>query len=89
MLQKLHDTFGEVIIFLSNEELPKVTVTKMTNILNNPAISHKLKADLAETVDAMSIFVRMKYNLEGDGPLALVAYTSTQSLCYIFRMLQH
>ena len=55
MLQQLHDAFGDVITFLNNEELPKVTVTKMTNILNNPANSRKLKVEIAVTVDAMNI----------------------------------
>ena len=80
VLQQLHDAFGDAVTFLSNGELPKVTVTKMINILNNPATSRKLKVELAVTVDAMSIFVRTTYNLEGDGPLALVAYTSIRSL---------
>ena len=57
MLQQLHDAFGDAVTFLSNGELPKVTVTKMTNILNNPATSRKLKVELAVTVDGMSIFV--------------------------------
>ena len=55
MLQQLHDAFGDAVTFLSNGELPKVTVT---NILNNPATSRKLKVELAVTVDTMSIFVR-------------------------------
>ena len=80
VLQQLHDAFGDAVTFLSNEELPKVTVTKMTNILNNPATSHVLKVELAVTVDAMKIFVQTTYNLEGDGPLALVAYMSIRSL---------
>ena len=80
VLQQLHDASGDAITFLSNEELPKVTVTKMTNILNNPATSRKQKVELAVTVDAMSIFVRTTYILEGDGPLALVAYTFIHSL---------
>jgi len=54
VLQQLHDAFGDVIPF---SEMPKVTVTKMTNILNKPATSRKLKEELAVTVDAMSIFV--------------------------------
>lgn len=46
----------------------------MTDILNNPGILRKLKVELAATVDAMRPFVQATYNLEGDGPLALVAY---------------
>ena len=63
VLQQLHDAFGDAVTFLSSGELPKVTVTKITNILNNPATSRKLKVELAVTVDTMSIFVRTTYNL--------------------------
>ena len=57
MLNQLHNAFVDVVTFLSNGELPKVTVTKMTNILNNPATFRKLKLELAVIVDAMSMFV--------------------------------
>ena len=80
MLQQLHDAFGDAITFLNNEDLSKVTITKLTNILNNPATCRKLKVELAVTIDAMDIFVRTTYNLEGDGPLALSAYTLIRSL---------
>ena len=76
VLNQLHNAFADVVTFLSNGELPKFTVTKMTNILNNLATFRKLKLELAVIVDAMSMFVRTTYmnNLEGDGPLALVLY---------------
>ena len=80
VLQQMHNAFGDVVTFLSNEELPKVTVSKMTTILNNPATRRKLKVELAVTVDAMKLFVQTTYNLEGAGPLALVTYQSIRSL---------
>ena len=55
------------------------TVSKMTNILNNPVTCRKLKVELAATVDAMRLFVQTTYSLEGDGPLALVTYQSIRS----------
>ena len=57
MLQQLHDAFRDAVTFLRNQELPKITVTKMTNILNNPVTSHKLKVELAAIVDAMSLLI--------------------------------
>ena len=80
VLQQLHDAFGDAVTFLSNEELPKVTVSKMTNILNNPVTCRKLKVELAATVDAMRLFIQTTYSLEGDGPLALVTSPYAHSM---------
>lgn len=55
----MHDAFGDVVSFLRNEELPKVTVSKMTNILNYPATCRKLKVELAVTMDAIWLFVQI------------------------------
>ena len=52
----------------------------MTEILNNPGMRHKFKVELAVTVDAMAAFVKATYNLERDGPLALMAYECVRSL---------
>ena len=76
----MYDAFGDVCIFLFNQELPKTTTTKMTNILNSPANSRKLKIELAVTVDAMDPFVRATYKLEDDGPLSITAYECVRSL---------
>lgn len=80
VIQQIHDAFGDVSTFVSNQELPAVTTTKMTNILNNAANSRKLKIELALTVDAMLPFVKATYYLEGDGPLSLTAYECVRSL---------
>ena len=43
------------------------------DILNNFDICRKLKIELEATVLAVHPFVRTKYTLEGDGPLATTA----------------
>lgn len=80
VIKQMHDAFGDVCTFLGNRELPTTTTTKMTDILNSPANSRKLKIELAATVDAMHPFVRVTYNLEGDGPLSLTAHECVRSL---------
>ena len=52
----------------------------MTEILNNPGTCRKFKIELAVTVHAMAAFVKATYILEGDGPLALMAYECVRSL---------
>lgn len=74
----MQNAFGDVCTFLGNPELPTTTTTKVTDILNNPANSRKLKIELAVT--AMDPFVRATYNLEGDGPLSITAYECVHSL---------
>ena len=50
-------------------------------VLDDPAITRKLKIEIATTVDAMEPFVKATYKLEGDGPLSLEAY---QQLSILF-----
>ena len=74
VIQKVHDSFGDVVTFLSCQDLPSVSSGKLREILRNPPQCRKLKIELAITVDSMAPFVRSTYNLEGDGILALSAY---------------
>ena len=80
VIAQIHDAFGDVTTFLQNDDLPSTTVTKMSEILNNPGMCRKFKIELAVTVDAMAAFVKATYNLEGDGPLALMAYECVRCL---------
>ena len=80
MIAQIHDAFGDVTTFLQNDDLPSTTVTKISEILNNPGMCQKFKIELAVTVDAMAAFVKATYNLEGDGPLALMAYGCVRCL---------
>ena len=80
VIAQIHDAFGDVTTFLQNDDLPSTTVTKMSEILNNPGMCRKFKIELAVTVDAMAAFVKATYNLEGDGPLALMAYECVHCL---------
>ena len=59
----MHNTFADV---LQNDDLPSTTVTKMTDILDNPGVCRKFKVELAVTFDATGPFVKATYNLEGD-----------------------
>ena len=79
VLKQMHDAFGDVCTFLGNRDLPTTTTTKMTDILNSPANSRKLKIELAVIVDVMDPFVRATYNLEGDRPLSITAYGCVHS----------
>ena len=80
MIKQMHDAFGDVCTFISNQELPATTTTKVKDIINNPAKSRKLKIELAVTVDSMDPFIKATYCLEGDGPLSLSAYECVRSL---------
>ncbi len=55
-------------------DLPRTTTGKLLDILDDQLKRRKMKFELAVTVDAMEPFTKAKYSLEGDGPLALVAY---------------
>jgi hypothetical protein len=61
VIKQMHDAFGDVCTFLCNQELPNTMTTKMTDILNSPANSRKLKIELAVTVDSMDPFVRATF----------------------------
>lgn len=52
----------------------------LLNILRDPSQSRKLKMELAVTIDVMEPFVKATYVLEGDGPLAFVAYERLTTL---------
>ena len=62
LIKQVHDTFADVESFLQNENLPSSTSGKMLKMLNNVGSSHKLKAELAITVDGMMAFVQATYN---------------------------
>ena len=74
VIEQFHNTFGDVPLFLSYCDLPTATTNKLLRILEDQPTCRKLKLEVAVTVDAMKPFVKATYLLEGDGPLALVAY---------------
>ena len=88
VIYQLHNTFGDVRVFLCRSDLPPVTTTKMLKIIDDDPMCRKLKMELSITVDAMEPFVKATYSLEGDGPLALVAYQRL-SLLYSQISLEH
>ena len=74
VISQILNTFGDVLTFLANDDLPPVTSGKLLEIVCDPTKARKLKIELAITVDAMEPFVKATYKLEGDGALCLVAY---------------
>ena len=75
--KQVHDAFGDVSSFLSSSSLPPASSGRLSAILNDPAKCRKLKIEIVITVDTM---VAATYLLEGDGPLALVAYRQISKL---------
>ena len=49
----MHVTFGDVLAFLRNSDLPPITKGKMLITIDNEPASRKLKMELAITVDAI------------------------------------
>ena len=80
VMHQIHNSFGDVDTFVRNEELPTATTRKLTDILDAQSKCRKLKMELAVTIDAMELFVKTTYNLEGDGPLAIHAYEQVKAL---------
>lgn len=66
--------------FLQNPDLPSTTCSKMLDIISNLAKFRKLQIELAATIDAMELFVKATYVLEGDGVLALSVYAQIHAL---------
>ena len=64
VIQKVHDSFGDVVTFLSCQNLPSVSSGKLREILQNPPQCRKLKIELAITVDSMAPFVRLLTTLK-------------------------
>ena len=79
VLHQLHNTFGDVADFIHGD-IPASASKALLEILHDPAKSRKLQMELAVTIDAMQPFVKVTYILEGDGPLALVAYERLMTL---------
>ena len=72
--------FGDVQVFLEeNKDIAPVNNNKLLSILQNPQDAMFLQVELAITVDVYKPFVEAMYKLEGDGPLALHAYTGCLS----------
>ena len=80
LMKQVHDLFGDISTFLTNEELPAITTKKLLAIIDDLPSLRKLKIELAVTIDAMEPFVKATYELEGNGPLVLYAYRRLSSL---------
>ena len=73
--------FGDVLPFLSNEEIRSpATISKLTAILSDQTKNMYLQIELAAVVDAGKNFVKATYNIEGDGPLSLSCFQVIEEL---------
>ena len=86
VIHQLHNTFGDVLVFLRGCDLPPATTGKLLKIVDDEPACRKLKMELSITVDAMHPFVKATYSFEGDGPLALVAYQHLRLLYSHFEL---
>ena len=59
---------------MNSDDIPPATSNKLLDILNDLPTQRRLKIELAITMDSMEPFVKACYMLQGDGPLALIAY---------------
>ena len=88
VISQLHRSFGDVSSFLRRADLPPTTTAKLLKIVEDESMCRKLKMEISITVDAMEPFVKATYTMEGDGPLALVAYQQI-SILYSHISLEH
>lgn len=70
-MKQVHDCFGDVQPFVSTQDLSPASQMKLKQFFADP-VKHVLLE--LELVDFGESFVKATYNLEGDGPLAFVAY---------------
>lgn len=80
VIKQVHDCFGDVQPFISTQDLSPASQLKLQQIITDPVKCVQLQLELAITVDFGESFVKTTYNLEGDGPLAFVAYEKIRTL---------
>ena len=66
--------------FLNIDDIPPATSNKLLDFLNDLSTQRRLKIELAITVDSMEPFLKACFMLEGDRPLALIAYEQIHKL---------
>ena len=80
-MNQLMVLFSDVQPFLEEHtNISPATRGKLLAILQNPQEKAHLMVELAVTIDAGMPFVKATYNLEGDGPLALICYETISAL---------
>ena len=71
VIKQVHALFRQLPTFLNQDDLPEKTKKKLRDIVFDQQQFSHLKVELAATVDAMEPFVKVTYNLEGNGAVAL------------------
>ena len=75
VIKQIVELFPDVHGFIaSRTEISPATVRKLLAMLDAPQLRALVQVEMAAVVDAGELIVKATYDLEGDGPLALVAY---------------
>ena len=79
--------FGDIEPFLrAQDDLAPATRSKLLGIVCDPIKKATLKLELAAVIDGGESLVKATYNLEGDGPLALSAYETVNTILASIRV---
>lgn len=83
VMVQLHDLFGDVVTFLQTHvETPGAIRSRLRRKVEDLQLRGQIQMELAVTVEFSRPFVQATYNLEGDGPLCLIAYDTVSSLIH-------
>ena len=74
VIKQVLETFGDVEAFIYGNELSPASKLKLHQLFSDPNKKIQLQIELAIAVDSGEPLVKATYNLEGDGPLALLCY---------------
>ena len=75
VIRQIVGLFPDIHGFISNQtDMAPATVRKLLALLDNPQVRALIQAEMAAVIDAGEVVVKATYNLEGDGPLALIAH---------------
>ena len=74
ILHQLLVQFGDVQLFLQNNDVGPGIRPKLLEILTDTQKQSQLRIELAAVVDLGQHFVKVTYQLEGDGPIVFECY---------------
>ena len=69
VMQRVTVQFGDIEGYPKNEDVSSVTSSKLLEIMCDKQRKLALQLELAVVIDIGILFVKAKYDLEGDGPL--------------------
>ena len=72
---KFMTAFGNFVSFITNTgDVSTANNSNLHELISNPTKSTQLQMELVIAIDVGNILVKITYNFEGDGPLALSIY---------------